>query len=120
VSYISIDHNDKRPPYEQISSSIIAMITDGSLGPGAQLAPIRQLAGDLGVAPNTVARAYRELEQAGLLASRGRRGTVVRALPVPTADDACTFAAAVDAARAAGLSAGDIIKLVSRALAGTP
>lgn len=47
------------------------------LPPDARLPAIRHLANDLGVAPNTVARAYRELEGAGLVAGRGRHGTVV-------------------------------------------
>ena len=61
------------------------MIGAGTLPPGTHLPPIRQLAADLGLAANTVARAYRELEHEGLVASRVRHGTTVtgtgRALP---------------------------------------
>jgi DNA-binding transcriptional regulator YhcF (GntR family) len=52
------------------------------LGEGDRLPSIRQLAGDLGMATNTVQRAYRELEAHGLIESRGRHGTVVLAPPV--------------------------------------
>jgi DNA-binding transcriptional regulator YhcF (GntR family) len=53
------------------------MITAGVLGAGDRLPSVRQLAGDLGLAVNTVARAYRELESAGMVVSRVRHGTTV-------------------------------------------
>src|SRR5262245_66393042 len=53
------------------------MITTGALAPGARLPTIRQLAADLGLAVNTVARAYRELETAHLVTTRVRHGTTV-------------------------------------------
>jgi DNA-binding transcriptional regulator YhcF (GntR family) len=53
------------------------MITTGALPPGARLPTIRQLAADLGLAVNTVARAYRELETARLVTTRVRHGTTV-------------------------------------------
>ena len=60
------------------------MVRSGVLGPGDRLPAIRHLANDLGVAPGTIARAYRELEAAGLVATRGRHGTVVQAAaPAP-------------------------------------
>ena len=54
------------------------MIVAGSLAVGARLPSIRQLASDLGLAPGTVARAYRELEAEGPVSSRVRHGTVVQ------------------------------------------
>lgn len=74
---IEVDPDSPTPPYEQIRSQIAAMISSGVLPAGTQLPPIRQLAADLGLAANTVARAYRELEVAGLAHSRVRHGTVV-------------------------------------------
>jgi len=65
------------PAYEQLRQQITRMITSGTLRPGDQLPPIRQLAHDLDLAPGTIAHAYRELEQAGLVTARSRRGTVV-------------------------------------------
>ncbi len=121
MSHLTIDHQDPRPPYEQIASSIVRMIADGDLAPGDALAPIRQLAHDLGLAPNTVARAYRELESIGLIASHGRRGTVVidAAAALDTTADVervDRLRTAVDEARAAGLTAADIVSIVSRRL----
>jgi DNA-binding transcriptional regulator YhcF (GntR family) len=74
---IEVDTTSPTPPYEQIRSQIARMISSGVLAAGSQLPPIRQLAGDLGLAANTVARAYRELEGEGLVASRVRHGTIV-------------------------------------------
>jgi DNA-binding transcriptional regulator YhcF (GntR family) len=74
---IEIEPGSPVPPYEQLRSQIATMIAAGVLAPGAQLPPIRQLAGDLGLANGTIARAYRELESAGVVASHPRRGTTV-------------------------------------------
>ena len=74
---VEVDTTNPTPPYEQIRGQVATMIAAGTLAPGAQLPPIRQLAADLGLAANTVARAYRELESAGLVASRVRHGTTV-------------------------------------------
>jgi DNA-binding transcriptional regulator YhcF (GntR family) len=74
---VELDDTSPVPPYEQIRAQVAAMIGSGALPPGTRLPPIRQLAGDLGLAVNTVARAYRELEAAKLVSSRVRTGTVV-------------------------------------------
>jgi GntR family transcriptional regulator len=66
------------PIYEQLIRQIKHSIMTGVLKTGDQLPTVRELAVQLVVNPNTVARAYRELEQAGLVESNTRRGTVVR------------------------------------------
>lgn len=71
------------PPYAQIHAQVATMVRSGVLAPGTRLPTIRHLANDLGVAAGTVARAYRELEADGLVATRGRHGTSVLAPPVP-------------------------------------
>lgn len=76
-----VDPHSPTPPYEQVRAQLAAAIRDGSLPVGAKLPPIRRLAEDLGLAANTVARAYRELEQAGWVVTRGRHGTQVQAPP---------------------------------------
>lgn len=65
------------PPYEQIRAQIVGQVASGQLQPGDRLPTVRALAEDLGVAANTVARAYRELEQAGVIETRGRSGSFV-------------------------------------------
>lgn len=79
IVIIRIDPDGPLPPYAQVHDQIATMIRSGVLAEGSRLPAIRHLANDLGVAPNTIARAYRELEQAGLVAGRGRHGTTVLA-----------------------------------------
>jgi DNA-binding transcriptional regulator YhcF (GntR family) len=74
---IRVDTTSPVPPYEQLRTQIRVMVTSGALARGTRLPTIRQLAGDLGLAVNTVGRAYRELESEGLIETRGRHGTVV-------------------------------------------
>jgi DNA-binding transcriptional regulator YhcF (GntR family) len=74
-----IDPASAVPPFEQVRSQFAAQIADGTLVVGTRLPTVRGLADDLGLAVNTVARAYRELEVAGLVETRGRAGTVVSA-----------------------------------------
>ncbi len=81
---IRLDPASAVPPYAQLQEQIATMIRSGVLGPGVRLPTIRHLANDLGVAVNTVARTYRELELGGLVASHGRHGTVVLSPPVRT------------------------------------
>ena len=118
---IRLDPTDKAPPFEQIKAEIIGLIAAGTLPVAYRLPSIRQLAGDLGVAPNTVARAYRELEADGFVRSRGRRGTIVIARPAsamaPAPDTA--IERAVEDARALGLDGPTILSIVSRTIART-
>jgi DNA-binding transcriptional regulator YhcF (GntR family) len=76
---LTVDPASAVPPYEQVRTQIAALARDGELAAGAKLPTVRQLAGELGLAVNTVARAYRELEQARLVETRGRNGTFVTA-----------------------------------------
>ena len=78
---IVVDPGSPTPPYEQIRAQIATMIEAGTLPAGSQLPTIRQLAADLGLAANTVARAYRELETEGWVDSRVRHGTTVADRP---------------------------------------
>lgn len=82
---IEVDPRSAVPPYEQIRAQIAALAASGSLAVGTRLPTIRQLAGDLGLAPGTVARAYRELEGEGIVVSRVRHGTTVAPQRRPTA-----------------------------------
>jgi GntR family transcriptional regulator len=69
------------PIYRQLIRQITHAITTGSLKPGDRLPTVRRLAADLVVNPNTVARAYREVEQAGLVETGAGRGTFVTYAP---------------------------------------
>jgi GntR family transcriptional regulator len=81
--YLVVDAGLELPPYQQVVEQIRAAIERGDLAPGSPLPTVRQLAGDLGIAPNTVARAYGELQAEGWLVGDGRRGTrVAGQLPV--------------------------------------
>ena len=74
---VRLDHSSHIPPYEQLRAQMAVMINAGLLEPATHLPTVRELASSLSVAPGTVARAYRELAAAGLIATYGRRGTVV-------------------------------------------
>ena len=74
---ITIRLDSPTPLGVQIAEALRAHIAAGTLAPGDELPPVRQLAADLGVNLNTVARAYRELEGQGLLTSVRGRGTRV-------------------------------------------
>jgi DNA-binding transcriptional regulator YhcF (GntR family) len=78
---IRVNPDSHVPPYEQIRSQISTMAASGVLQRGSRLPAIRQLASDLGLAGGTVARAYRELEQEGIITTRGRHGTYVERRP---------------------------------------
>jgi GntR family transcriptional regulator len=84
---LSVDLNSPVPPYEQIRAQITTMAGSGVLPPGTRLPAIRQLAADLAIAAGTVARAYRELEAAGVIVTRGRHGTHIAKPPALTPDE---------------------------------
>ncbi|HET6276887.1 MAG TPA: GntR family transcriptional regulator [Candidatus Cybelea sp.] len=75
--YLVVNPDLEIPPYQQVVAQIQAAIERGDLTPESILPTVRQLAGDLGIAPNTVARAYGELQSEGWLVGDGRRGTRV-------------------------------------------
>ncbi|WP_144659383.1 GntR family transcriptional regulator [Paenarthrobacter nicotinovorans] len=123
---ITIDLADPVPPYEQIRRQLSSLIAVGVLAPGSRLPTVRSLAADLGIAAGTVARAYKELEQSGLIESRRRNGTVVvgpPAVPNGTAGADAEVIAAVDGlirtARRAGVGDETLVDLLRGQLART-
>ncbi|MGW7253025.1 aminotransferase class I/II-fold pyridoxal phosphate-dependent enzyme [Streptomyces sp. NPDC054834] len=66
---------------KEIAASVERGVADGALGPGVALPPVRRLADGLGVSPGTVATAYKELRQRGIVVTRGRGGTVIASAP---------------------------------------
>ncbi|WP_454048688.1 GntR family transcriptional regulator [Cellulomonas sp. Marseille-Q8402] len=74
---ITIDLGSATPQYEQLRQQVAALVVSGALVEGDRLPTVRALATDLGIAAGTVARAYRDLESAGVVTTRRRVGTVV-------------------------------------------
>lgn len=113
--WVRIDSEAARPLFDQLRTQIIGGIRDGRLTPGTRLPTVRELAAELKMAVNTVARAYRELESVGVVETRGRFGTfVARADPA----DAAMAAAAhvyVTTARSLGVERGDALRYVDSA-----
>ena len=77
---ISINTRDPRPIYLQIKESICRLILTGILPEGERLPSVRELAGQLAINPNTIQRAYRELEHEGFIYSMTGKGSFVGAL----------------------------------------
>ena len=74
---ILLDYQDRRPLYEQISEKFRTLIISGALPPGEKMPSVRQLAMELSINPNTIQRAYMELEQQGLIYPVKGRGNFV-------------------------------------------
>jgi len=96
---VTVDPSSGTPPFEQLRRQVAAMIAEGTLSPGSRMPTVRRLAADLGLAANTVARAYRELETDGVIATHGRKGTFVRSAVVD--HDTCSDTSTGERARAA-------------------
>lgn len=109
-----VDPRSPVPPFEQIRVQILQLIQDGSMAPENRLPTVRKLAADLGLAPNTVARAYRELELNGAIETRGRHGTFVAAHDDPVHQQAQKVARDfAHQVRALGLGRDDALALVN-------
>ena len=74
---ISINYRDGRPIYEQVRDNFRALIISGALPPGYKMPSVRELAATLAINPNTIQRAYRELEAEGCIASVPGKGSFV-------------------------------------------
>ena len=114
---IAVDPDSSVPPFEQVRTQIADLIGAGRMLPGDRLPTVRALAADLGLASNTVARAYKALEAGGLVEAHSRAGTRVangqHTAEVALATLAGSFAAA---AHGAGLSEARALDLVRTAL----
>src|SRR5512145_185945 len=77
--YLTVDFEDRRPLYQQVVDGIKELIARGALKEGVTLPSVRQVAGDLGVNLNTIAAAYRQLQEEGFVAVRHGSGAVVKA-----------------------------------------
>ncbi|MET4001880.1 DNA-binding transcriptional regulator YhcF (GntR family) [Arthrobacter sp. UYCu511] len=112
-----LDTESTVPPFEQVRLRILDLASSGDLAVGTKLPSVRALATDLGVAANTVARAYRELEQAGIVLTAGRSGTAIASggdkIAAQVAEAAEAFAAVV---RELGVSQAKALRILTAAL----
>ncbi|MFG1877896.1 GntR family transcriptional regulator [Sphaerisporangium sp. NPDC049003] len=114
---IVIDAASPVPLFEQLRAQLARQIQDRTLAVGVRLPTIRHLAADLGLAVNTVGRAYRELEEAGLIETRGRAGSFVSSAGEEGRERARRAAADYAAVIASvGIETGEAIRIVQAAL----
>jgi DNA-binding transcriptional regulator YhcF (GntR family) len=118
---VRIDRGSSVPESEQLRRKVAGLIERGTLGAGERLPTVRALAEQLGLAVNTVAKAYRELEVAGSLVARGRLGTFVAdtlSVPPPAAEALLAEAAEIFARRARqlGFERSEALEQARRAL----
>ena len=119
MSSLMIDRKDRRPIYEQLIDQIMDMVLHGVMQPGEQLPSVRALAGELAINPNTIQKAYAELERRGITYSVPGRGSFVSAeLQVVTEEYRRRILsdtrALLEEARATGMSAQDFLPLIGQ------
>lgn len=114
---LRLDPGSTVPVSEQLRAQLAVQVRDGQLVAGTSLPTVRALAADLGLAPNTVAKVYRSLEQDGLVLTAGRRGTVVAEQDVGrTAAARRRVEECVAALRTLGVSPAETVRLVQDVL----
>ncbi|WP_227411716.1 MULTISPECIES: GntR family transcriptional regulator [unclassified Cryobacterium] len=121
ASRVVVDPQSSVPPFEQLRTHLLEQVSSGTLAPGTRLPTVRRLADDLGIAPGTVARAYRELELDQIIETRGRNGTFVSthgdAAERKAQEAAAEYAARI---RQLGIDAEEGVRLVAAALGSAP
>ena len=114
---IAINYRDPRPIYEQIQAELRRLMLTGALPPGSRLPSVRELAGQLAINPNTIQRAYRELESEGYILSVAGKGSFVaqvdRLAEQQKKEALNAFRAAAQRLRALGLSAEALASLLT-------
>ncbi|MEU3663009.1 GntR family transcriptional regulator [Streptomyces sp. NPDC032940] len=114
---LTIHIDDGVPPYEQVRAQISEQARSGALPVGYRLPTVRGLAESLGLAANTVAKAYRALEADGVIETRGRNGTFVAAAGDAAEREVASAAREfASRARRLGVSEGDAVAAVRDAL----
>lgn len=114
MTLVTIDSLSAEPPYEQVRRQIAEGASSGVLAPGHRLPPVRQLAADLGLAVNTVAKAYKALEADGVIETHGRGGTLVATRRIGDAKADQAAQTYVSIARRQGLSLDETHRLVDQ------
>ncbi|NLU82650.1 GntR family transcriptional regulator [Rhodococcus sp. HNM0569] len=114
---IDIDPSSSVAPYDQLKLHILGEVRSGRLIAGTKIPTVRALAAEIGLAPNTVAKAYRELGESGVIETRGKRGTFIADGGDPTRTRAQRQATDYVAhLRSLGLPDDDILGFVRAAL----
>ncbi|MFJ9630273.1 GntR family transcriptional regulator [Streptomyces sp. NPDC091280] len=114
---LKIRIDDSAAPYEQIRAQISEQARSGALPVGHRLPTVRGLAESLGLAANTVAKAYRALETDGVIETRGRNGTLIAAAGSAAEREAALAAQAyAERVRRLGLSESDALAAARDAL----
>jgi DNA-binding transcriptional regulator YhcF (GntR family) len=114
MNIVTVDTAGTEPPYEQVRRQIAEGAAAGTLPAGRKLPTVRQLATDLGLAANTVAKAYRALEVDGVIETHGRRGTFIASRKLTDAEAESGAQAYARLARTQGLSLDEAIRLVEK------
>jgi DNA-binding transcriptional regulator YhcF (GntR family) len=108
--WLQVDPRSDKPLFDQLRRQLIDGIRAGTLPPGTRLPTVRELAGQLGLAVNTVARTYRELETAGVVETRRRLGTFVARVDPADAAMAAAAQAFLATARSLGLGRAEAVR----------
>ena len=115
---ICVNYRDPRPIYEQIQSELRRLMLTGALPPGSRLPSVRELAGQLAINPNTIQRAYRELEADGYILSVAGKGSFVaqvdRIAEQQKKQAVSAFQTAAQRLRALGLSDAQLAQLLTQ------
>lgn len=119
MSSLYIDLKDRRPIYEQLIDQIMELVLHGVMQPGEQLPSVRALAGELAINPNTIQKAYTELERRGITYSVAGRGSFVSPELDVVAEEhkdriVREARALLQQARAAGMTAQDFLPLIGQ------
>lgn len=113
---VQLDYRDARPIYTQIVDNFKSQIAAGILQNGEKLPSVRELAGSLAINPNTIQRAYRELEMTGWIATVAGKGCFVCGMPQSTSAEQTElleqFDKTVAALQALGITREDLIRRI--------
>ena len=111
-----LDLQNRTPIYQQLKEKILRLIMAGAIGPGDPLPSVRVMARELGINPNTVAKAYQDLEKSGLIYSVAGKGSFISGEETldrqMTASVLDRFREAVREARSAGVDRQTALALV--------